>query len=90
MIIPVICVSQIAENDPENQIRSASSSFSPFRSSSFIRSKIKIFASIAIPIESTSPAIEASVRTTQNCFKIARVATTYMSSARAATNHEAL
>ena len=35
----------------------------PDRNSSFIRSNIKMFASTAIPTESTNPAIPASVRT---------------------------
>ena len=64
--------------------------FSPFLSSSFILSKIRIFASIAIPIERTKPAIEASVNTTQNCFKTASIIATYTKSASAAISPENL
>lgn len=72
-ISPVILESQIAEKDCWKPIFCASSNFFPFRSSSFILSNIKTFASMAIPIESTSQPREASVCTTQNCFKTASV-----------------
>jgi len=74
-IRPVIFASHIAENDFSKPILTASLSFSHFFISSFTLSNIKIFASIAIPIESTSPAIEARVRTIPNCLRIASVIT---------------
>ena len=44
----------------------------PRRSSSFIRSKIRMLASTAMPIESTKPAMPARVRVTGISRKIAR------------------
>jgi hypothetical protein len=74
-IRPVIFASQIAENDLSNHIFTDSRIVFHCLSSSFTLSNMRIFASIAIPIERTKPAIEARVRTTQNCFKIANVMT---------------
>ena len=75
---PVMFASQMAEKDLSNHILCASLRVFPFLISSFILSKIKILASIAIPIERTSHAILASVRTIQNCFNIASVITIYV------------
>ena len=44
----------------------------PTRSSSFIRSKIRMLASTAMPTESTKPAMPASVSVTGMSRKIAR------------------
>jgi len=75
---PVMFASQMAEKDLSNHILCASLRVFRFLISSFILSKIKILASIAIPIERTSHAILASVRTIQNCFNIASVITIYV------------
>jgi hypothetical protein len=72
-ISPVIFASQIAENDLSNHVLTASLRSAHFLSSSFTLSNMSIFASIAIPIESTNPAIEARVNTTPNCLSIASV-----------------
>ena len=45
----------------------------PSRSSSFIRSKIRMLASTAMPIESTKPATPASVRVTGTSRKMAYI-----------------
>ena len=64
----VICESQIAVQDLSKPIVIECSRFFPSRSASRIRSKIRIFASIARPIERITPAIEARVRTTPVIF----------------------
>ena len=43
----------------------------PARSSSFVRSKMRMFASTAMPIERMNPAIPAAVRVTGKSMKIA-------------------
>lgn len=72
--------SHIAENDCVNQSSTASLSFFLFLNSSFMRSNISMLASIAIPRDSTSHAIDASVRTTENCLSIKSTMTTYIKS----------
>jgi hypothetical protein len=89
-IRPVILASHIAENDFSNPIFTDFLRFSHVLSSSFILSNMRIFASIAIPIDNTSPAIEARVRTTPNCLRIASVITIYINNATAAINPESL
>jgi hypothetical protein len=69
--------SQIADQDFLNQILLASIKSLPFLSSSLILSKIRIFASIAIPIDNINHATEAKVRVTQNDFIIVKTITTY-------------
>jgi len=71
-INPVICPSHIALNDCSNPSFKALSIFAPSLISSFILSKISIFASIAIPIERIRPAIEARVRIIPKNFTTAR------------------
>lgn len=51
---------------------------------------MRIFASMAIPIESTSQAIEARVSTIPNCLRIARVIAIYINRATAAIRPESL
>ena len=82
--------SQIAEKDCVNQASTASRNFLFLRSSSLMRSKMRIFASIAIPSESTRPAIEARVRTIENCLSINNIITTYIKSDIAAISQENL
>gem|GEM_PF-5781191 len=53
---------------------------------SFTRSNIRIFASIAIPTERMSHAIEASVKTTENIFTNAKSSITYKKSVTPAKN----
>ena len=89
-INPVILASQIAEKDLSNHICTASLNFSHFLNSSFILSKMMIFASIAIPIESTNHAIDARVKTIPNCFNIASVIAIYINNASAAITHDNL
>jgi hypothetical protein len=64
----VICESQIAVHDLSNPRSVARSSGCHSRSASFIRSNMRIFASIASPIERITQAMEASVSTTQKNF----------------------
>lgn len=75
-ISPVRLESQIALKEESNHFCTACSSLFHLRISSFILSNISIFASIAIPIDRTSPAILASVRTIPAYFKIAKIITT--------------
>lgn len=75
-ISPVIFASHIAEKELSNPSFTAASIFFCVLNLSLILSKIMIFASIAIPIDNTKPAIDASVNTIQNCFKIASVIAT--------------
>jgi hypothetical protein len=65
--------SQIADQDSLNQEPVASKIVSPSLNFSLILSKIKIFASIAIHIESITQAIEAIVKTTQKIFTTAKI-----------------
>ncbi len=60
----VMCESQIAVHDFVNPVVIALSIWCPARRDSFMRSKIRILASIASPIESMTQAIEARVRVT--------------------------
>jgi hypothetical protein len=76
-IRPVTLESQIADQDFLNQILAEFIIFSQDSNSSLILSKISIFASIAIQIESIKPAIEARVRVIQRTFTIAKIITTY-------------
>jgi hypothetical protein len=59
----VICESQIAVHDLSKPILIAFSVTSHDLNDSLILSKIRIFASIASPIESIAPAMDASVST---------------------------
>src|SRR3989344_1503423 len=59
--------------------------FLPFFNSSFVLSKIKMFASTAIPMERINPAIPAAVNVTGISLKTARDKTTYITSERLAT-----
>ncbi|MDR2411523.1 MAG: hypothetical protein LBD88_02890 [Candidatus Peribacteria bacterium] len=65
--------SHIADQDSLNQESVASKTLSPSFSFSLILSKIKIFASIAIHIESITQAIEAIVITTQKVLTTANI-----------------
>gem|GEM_PF-621264 len=70
IISPVILESHIADQELSNQIciDFFLSCFKLFLNSSFILSKIKILASIAIPIDKISPATEARVKIFQKDF----------------------
>ena len=54
-----------------NPASTAGTTFLPIRSSSLVRSKIKMFASTAMPMERTNPAIPASVSVTGTMRKSA-------------------
>jgi hypothetical protein len=78
--------SQIADHDFLNQITVASfKSFHHFNSS-LILSKIRILASIAIPIERINQAIEARVKTTHKLFIIDNINAIYINNATADIN----
>jgi len=63
----------MADHDRSKPIWIAFARDSFLRSSSFVRSKIRMFASIARPIERMRPAIEERVRTIQKSFTILMV-----------------
>jgi hypothetical protein len=69
-------VSQIADHDFSNQFLVATTIFLHLLSSSFILSKIRILASIAIQIDKTSQAIVAKVITLHPAFNIAKTTVT--------------
>lgn len=77
----VICESQIAVHDFSKPILITFSVVSHALYASRIRSKIRIFASIARPIESIAPAIEARVRTAPEAFTRATRKSVYAISA---------
>ena len=85
-IIQVRFESHIADQDFSNHSLIALSSFCHEAIASFILSKIKIFASIAIPTESISQAIDASVKTIQNILTIAKTKVIYTNKATADKN----
>jgi len=80
IIRPVRLLSHIADQDLPNHSSTDFLSLCPSLILSLILSKISIFASIAIPIESINQAIEARVKTTQNAFTIASNNITYIRS----------
>lgn len=67
----MICESQIAVHDFSKPIEMILSEATPSRIASRIRSKIRILASIARPIERIIPAIEARERVSQKDLIIA-------------------
>jgi hypothetical protein len=77
--------SQIADHDCLKPIAVASLSFFHFVISTLILSNIRIFASIAIPIDNIKPAIDASVNTIQSVLIIDNTITTYKNKATEAT-----
>lgn len=89
-IRPVTFESHIAVHDFLNHILAALLIFSQAVSSSLILSKIKILASIAIPIDKIKPATEARVRVTHRNFMTDNIIATYISSATEAKNPEVL
>ena len=86
----VTLLSHIADQDFLNHILVASSRSLPFFSSSLTLSKISILASIAIPIESISHAIEARVKTTPKLLTIDKTITIYKAKAIEAITHDNL
>lgn len=78
----------MALHDFSNPIIVASIRLCFSRTASFIRSKINIFASIARPIESIIPAIDASVSTIPNDLTIAVKIKAYITSAIPAMSHD--
>lgn len=88
LVKEVMCESQIADQDFPNPTIIAFSTSTPLRSSSFVRSNIRIFASMASQIERMIPAIEARVRTIPNDFTIARSMSPYITSAIPAISPE--
>jgi hypothetical protein len=78
--------SQIADQDFLNHITVESFKFFHSFNSSFILSKIRILASIAIPTESISHAIDARVNTTQSHLIIVKTIAIYISKATADIN----
>jgi len=75
---PVTLLSHIADHDFLNQTSTESAIFFHDFNSSLILSKINIFASIAIPIDNISHAIDARVKTVQNTFTTVRTSITYI------------
>ena len=75
MIIVVIFESKILVNARSKPAFMAVKRVLPALSSSFVLSKIKIFASTAIPILRIKPAMPASVRVTGIMLKIAKTST---------------
>jgi hypothetical protein len=73
--------SHIADHDFTNQILIDFSKLFHIFNSSFILSNISILASIAIPIDKISPAIDAKVKTIHNNFIIDKTKTIYISKA---------
>ncbi len=73
---PVTFESHIADHDFLNQVLAALVRDSHFFNSSLILSNIKILASIAIPIERISPAIEARVSVIHRIFTMKRMIAT--------------
>ena len=71
MIIVVIFESKILVNALSKPALIAVNNVLPCLNSSFVLSKIRIFASTAIPTLSMKPAIPASVSVTPNSLKIA-------------------
>jgi hypothetical protein len=69
-------LSRIDSQALQKPSRIASSRVLPEESSSFILSKIKMFASTAIPIVRMNPAIPAAVNVTQSSLKIESIRTT--------------
>jgi hypothetical protein len=86
----VTLLSQIADQDFLNHIFVASIKFFQFFISSFTLSNIKILASIAIPILSIKPAIDASVRVIQIDFTIISTITIYKNSDKEAIKPDSL
>jgi hypothetical protein len=89
-IKPVTLLSQIADQDFENHTLLASSNFFPTFNSSLILSKMRIFASIAIPILKIKPAIEARVSVIQNDLITVSTKITYENNAIDAIKPESL
>ena len=73
--------SRIEVHAREKPASSAERSECPARSSSLRRSKIRILASTAIPMESTKPAIPANVNTTGMSLNSANTTAAYIASA---------
>src|SRR3989338_8808256 len=73
--------SRIDDHARLNPSSTARSSARPARSSSFIRSKIKTFASTAIPTDRINPAKPDNVMVTGSDLKIASTNTPYTASA---------
>lgn len=86
----VTCASHIADHDLSNHIFNAFVTSVLFFNSSFERSKIRIFASIASQTDNISQAIDARVNTTPLSFTRARVRAIYMNSATQASIQENL
>ena len=90
VIIVVILESKILVKALSNPELIAVKSVLPAFSSSFVLSKINMFASTAIPILRMKPAIPARVNVTPNNLNIAKRITPYMQSAMSAIKPGAL
>jgi hypothetical protein len=82
-ITHVTCESHIADHDSLNHIAVDSCNVFHCFNSSFTLSKIRILASIAIPMDKINQAIEAKVNTTQNNLIIVNTIAIYISNATA-------
>ena len=83
-MIDEILASRIDAHARLNPVSTDAYRFFPFLISSFIRSKIRIFASTAIPIEIMNPAIPADVKVTGINLKRYNITAVYTPSATTA------